>query len=124
MSLKGSLFSQGESEEQESVGKCAAIAKPKWIVGLEVRFSDRDWETFLYSFMTLNARYKPHSCIVMEFESQSYHKRLIIEGRNLEAIKTHIFQHRMEWIRPVDRDMGNDGEPVITKITVEDVPKR
>jgi hypothetical protein len=51
----------------------------------------------------------------------SVKQRLTVRGRNLETGYDQLTFHRMPWIRAADRDGGDDGEPVITGIEVEDV---
>ena len=51
-------------------------------------------------------------------------KRVTVHGRNLLRICHQIALRRMQWIRQADRDLravgGEDTEPVITRIEVED----
>lgn len=55
-------------------------------------------------------------------------QRLIVRGRNLDqrgpdriSLFDFISFHRMPWIRAADRDFAEDGEPIITSITLEEI---
>ncbi|MDY3551452.1 hypothetical protein R5W24_000528 [Gemmata sp. JC717] len=126
------LFKDGKPEEPPAddasddsalLGDCASIRRAKPLTCLRVMLPGRE-EFLPYSHMGLNCIYEPHSRIAFEFSDLHYHKRLVIEGRNLEDLVLAISEHRTAWVRPAVRDTAADGQFIILKAEVVPVEQK
>jgi hypothetical protein len=105
---------------EEDLGPCAAIVKDKWVTALTIKHPKAPWESFQYRHIGCRSVYDPTRFIV-EFVGDADKWRVTVEGRNLFRLYNLVVQHRLEWIRAVDRDFGDDKQAIITGITVEQV---
>jgi len=103
-----------ENEDQEEdVGPCAAIAKNKWVSALTLKHSKKPWESFQYRHMAVRSTFEPTRFEVL-FVGDHDKWRVVVTGRNLERIYNLVIQHRLEWIRPAERDFGDESLGCVT----------
>ena len=109
-----------DAEDDEACGPCAAIAKNKWVTALTVQHPTKPWESFQYRGIATRSTFTP-TRFEVRFVDEDDTYRVTVTGRNLGRVYNLVIQHRLEWVRPADRDFAGDGQPVITQITVEKV---
>lgn len=73
-------------------------------------------QSFQYMHLDSNSSYSP-TRIGLRFTGSKIID-VAIEGRNLWELYDYIHQHRMPWVRVAARDFAQDGETVVTKISV------
>lgn len=59
-------------------------------------------------------------CITLRFMGLEPQKVLIV-GRNLRQLYDYIHQHRTAWVREAARPLGDDDEPIVTKVVIRPV---
>ncbi len=117
------LFSAGSPEKEadeplmadeleEDLGKCAAIAKEKWVTALTVKQPKDEEPSFQYRGLATRRGYLPTRFWV-RFVDEDATWEIVVSGRNLLRIYCLIIQHRLEWIRAADRDYAESKEPII-----------
>ena len=105
-----------EPEEDEDVGPCAAIAKNKWVTALTIKYANKDWESYQYRHMAVRSTFKPSTQFEILFVGDNDKWRVTVTGRNLERLYNLTIQHRLEWIRPADRDFGDENIGCVTSV--------
>ncbi len=110
----------GGAPDEEDLGPCASRPSNKWITCVHVHDGAKPVDSFQYAHMAVHGVFEPTKFTVIFAAHETW--KLTVEGRNLWTVYNLICQHRLEWIRKVDRDIGaDDKKAVITGIKVEDV---
>lgn len=107
-------------DDEEDVGRCAAIAKSRWITALTIKHATKPWESFQYRHIGVRSTFEPTRFEVF-FVGDEEKWKVVVTGRNLERIYHLVVQGRMEWLAAADRDFAGDKEPIILSIVVEKV---
>lgn len=105
----------------ESLGPCA-WAFPKPVFALDIEDGPKPVVTFGYVYLGVRSECRPDSFTVTFVGVETW--RVTVKGRNLRPIYDRLQEHRVRRIRVVERDFApdTDKQPVITKISVEEVP--
>jgi hypothetical protein len=111
---------QGESPESEDLGPCASRPMPKGWVGIYVFNGTEDTRAFQYQHMGYESFAANGTSFAMEFNIPEKW-RMTVSGHKLWEIFLGIHHHKLEWIRKADRDFADDGKPIITGISIEQV---
>lgn len=107
-------------EDEEDVGRCAAIAKNRWVTALTIKYANKPWESYQYGGIATRSVYEP-TRFEVRFVDEDVTWKVTVAGRNLERIYMLVLQGRMEWVREAERDFARDGEPIILTITTQKV---
>lgn len=79
------------------------------------------WVGFPYMYLRWNIEYTPHSKLIVPFGDGNDLTLITIEGRCLEQLYNLLLENKIAKVRSVDRDNADDGQLIVTKITVEEV---
>jgi len=113
---------KSEPQEGEDLGSCASPATTKEWTGLYVLNGKENTRAFQYVHLGYASYSADGTSFVVEFnEPEKW--RLTVKGRKLWKLFVNIHHHKLEWIKKADRDFEDGDAPVITGITVEQVPE-
>jgi hypothetical protein len=105
-----------EPDDEEDVGPCAAIAKNKAFPALTIKYANKDWESYQYRYMAVRSTFRPSTQFEILFVGDNDKWKITVTGRNLERLYNLTIQHRLEWIRPADRDFGDENIGCVTSV--------
>ena len=66
--------------------------------------------------MAVRSTFKPSTQFEILFVGDNDKWRVTVTGRNLERLYNLTIQHRLEWIRPADRDFGDENIGCVTSV--------
>ncbi|QEL18766.1 hypothetical protein [Limnoglobus roseus] len=101
-----------------SLGKCGIIC-PKGAKALDIERAGNPVVSFQYVYLSVRSVFTPTEFKVVFVGMESW--AVTVVGRNLRRLFDRLNDHCLRKLVQTDRDFGDDKDPVVTKIEVENV---